>query len=463
MDRKTAVREQIKTLRDVIDEKTAENSTIVGEITGHGTDESPLDGDAIAERKSAFQANRFAIDEARDALEMILETEEAKGYRDRLDAILADGGPRGNSAALAAQAGQVPAGAAAQFKGLGQAFVESDAFQEMKSAGLLTMGRPFAFEGDLGAQFLAGFMARKAMGLSTKDVYSDLPTGTPGSFGSVQRDALVPQAMRSTRVRDLFPVQPTTAALIEYFRVTGFTNNASVVPERDSEQDSGFGRKPQSSLTFQGEQAPIRTIAHWEAAHRNVLADEPQLAGLIETELLYGLRLVEDDQILNGTGSGQDLEGIRNVTGVQTYDWSDGEVGDNKADAVRRAMTLALLAYYEPTGVVLHDTDWEDMELLKDDEGRYLLALSIALGGEKRVWRAPVVTTPAMDAGAALVGAFGLGATLYDRETANVRISEHHANFFIENAVAVLAEERLGLATKRPQSFVEVTFDEAPS
>ncbi|BCV00214.1 MAG: hypothetical protein CM15mV33_750 [uncultured marine virus] len=63
-------------------------------------------------------------------------------------------------------------------------------------------------------------------------------------------------------------------------------------------------------MTIAGEQAPVRTIGHYEVAHRNVLADEPQLRGVIDNELLYGLRLVEDDQILNGNGSGNNLQGI---------------------------------------------------------------------------------------------------------------------------------------------------------
>ena len=88
--------------------------------------------------------------------------------------------------------------------------------------------------------------------------------------------------MRTRRVRDLFPTRTTTAAVIEYFRMTGFTNAASTVAERSG---SAFGAKPQSSFTFVGEQAPVRTIAHWEAAHRNVLADEPQLRSIIDNEL----------------------------------------------------------------------------------------------------------------------------------------------------------------------------------
>jgi HK97 family phage major capsid protein len=265
--------------------------------------------------------------------------------------------------------------------------------------------------------------------------------------------------MRTRRVRDLFPSRTTTAAVIEYFRMTGFTNNAASVAERDG---GSFAAKPQSSFSFVGEQAPVRTLAHWEAAHRNVLADEPQLRSIIDNELLYGLRLQEDSQILTGNGSGENLRGILETTGIQTYDWSAGLVGDNKADAIRRAATLSFLAYYEPTGVVLHPNDWEDIELSKDDNGQYLVAVSVAMGGEPKLWRIPVVDTPAMTEGTALVGAFGTGAQLYDREQASIRISEQHADFFVRNAIVVLAEQRLALAVKRPEAFVAVSFDGAP-
>ena len=109
---------------------------------------------------------------------------------------------------------------------------------------------------------------------NVKDMYSGLPSGNPGSFGTIQRDAIVVPPMRTKRVRDLFPARTTTAAIIEYFRMTGFANNAAAVAQRNSD-NTNFGVKPQSSFTFVGEQAPVRTIAHWEAAHRNVLADEP--------------------------------------------------------------------------------------------------------------------------------------------------------------------------------------------
>jgi HK97 family phage major capsid protein len=312
-------------------------------------------------------------------------------------------------------------------------------------------------------------------GFNVKDVFSAMPTGNPTAFGVVQRDPIVTPLTRTKRVRDLFPTRTTTAAVIEYFRQLGFTtlqaghgtNNAAAVAERGTGAASAtFGLKPQSSFAFVGEQAPVRTLAHWEAAHRNVLADEPQLRSIIDNELMYGLRLLEDNQILNGDGTGENLLGVLQTPGIQEYAWSDGAtspVADTKADALRRAATLAFLAYYEPTGIVLHPNDWEDIELTKDANGQYLVAVSVAMGGEPRVWRMPVVDTPAMTEGTGLVGAFGTGAQLYDREQASIRISEQHSDFFVRNAIVILAEQRLALAVKRPEAFVKVDFDAEPA
>jgi HK97 family phage major capsid protein len=375
----------------------------------------------------------------------------------------------GSFAAAAAEVSQLTS---SEIKSIGEMFLESAEFKSLAN-------------GRNGANMVAPWQVKASFtgGLMVKDVYSALPNTSVtnsriGSFGTVQRDAMVTQPMRTKRVRDLFPVRTTTAAVIEYFRQLGFTtpiqagyaysagvNSASTVAERNN-ANNAFALKPQSSFSFVGEQAPVRTLAHWEAAHRNVLADEPQLRSIIDNELMYGLRLLEDNQILNGDGAGENLLGVLNTPNIQEYAWSDGAttpVADTKADAIRRAATLSFLAYYEPSGIVLHPNDWEDIELTKDEQGQYLVAVSVAMGGEPRVWRMPVVDTPAIAEGTGLVGAFGTAAQLYDREQASIRISEQHSDFFVRNAIVILAEQRLALAVKRPEAFVKVDFDAQPA
>jgi HK97 family phage major capsid protein len=429
---------RLRELQNTLREKVAVNKEIADSFRVE-------DGTVIVstDQKSAFDSNMRDIKEIKSLIEGLenmrsVETWGAEAPVESLAAAVAAGESLGRFASA---------------KSLGSLFLESAEYKTLQGGrNGANMPAPFVLNrGDL-----AGMWGQK-------DIYSALPTGNPGSFGTIERDPIVIPPMRTRRVRDLFPARTTTAAVIEYFQMTGFTNNASSVAERSG---NNFGIKPQSAFAFVGQQAPVRTLAHWEAAHRNVLADEPQLRSIIDNELLYGLRLQEDAQILNGNGVGENLTGILNTSGVQQYSWSSGAtlpVPDTKADAIRRAATLAFLAYYEPTGVVVHPNDWEDIELTKNTQGTYLMAMSMQVGSEARIWRMPIVDTPAMPEGQALVGAFGTGAQIYDREQASIRISEQHADFFVRNAIVILAEQRLALAVKRPESFVEITFNNAPA
>ena len=436
---------RLNELQSALQKKMADNKEIADSFRVE-------DGTVVVntEQKSAFDKNMRDIKEIKSLIEGLESMRSVDTWSSE---------PTSDSLAVKAAAGMDRD--AMRGRSIGELFLASEEFKSLA-------------QGRNGANMPSPFVLQKSdvTGYNVKDVYSALPSGTPSSFGRIDRDPIVTQPTRTRRVRDLFPSRTTTAAVIEYFRMLGFTtpgttavNAASSVAEREP-GNAGFQTKPQSSMQFIGAQAPVRTLAHWEAAHRNVLADEPQLRSIIDNELMYGLRLQEDEQILNGDGTGENLTGILQTSGIQTYDWSSGAtspVADTKADAIRRAATLAFLAYYEPTGVVLHPNDWEDIELTKDLNGQYLVAVSVALGGEPRIWRIPVVETPAIQEGTALVGAFGTGAQLYDREQASIRISEQHADFFVRNAIVVLAEQRLALAVKRPEAFVEVTFDGAPS
>ena len=158
--------------------------------------------------------------------------------------------------------------------------------------------------------------------------------------------------------------------------------------------------------------------------------------------------------MLYGPGTGAHLEGLLVNTNRQQYTQL---VADTKIDAVRKAITLARVAEYPVDGIVVHPYDWQDMELLKGTDDRYVW-VTVPDGGVPRLWRVPVVETTAIRSGTALVGAFSLGAAIWDREDAGVRTSDSHASFFIENQVAVLAEERLALTNYRPEAFVDLTF-----
>ena len=382
-----------------------------------------------------------AVKSLQQEMDQIKTAMGAESYGSLMDAFLNE--PTSDTTAHSAHSGER--------KSYGQRFAESSEFKTMLSSGDFSMRNPFRISGE------------DITGYGQKDVYGGMGGGSVsmGAGTVVQNDPFLPRAQLRTRVRDLFNVQRTSSNLITYIRSTGFVEkggrgNAGPVADRNA-GNTAFGTKPKSNLALAIENAPVATIAHYEYAHRNILDDIPQLEGTIDNELIYGLKLAEDDQLLNGTGVGSNMLGLLNTPGIQAY--GTPVVNDTFADTLRRAATKVMLANYPASAYVLHPNDWETTELTKaTGDGQYVLVSNVAIGAQKQVWRLPVVDTPAIAEGTFLTGAFNLGAQLYDRQDANIRISESHGDLFIQNGLAVLAEERLALATKRPEAFVKGLF-----
>ena len=67
----------------------------------------------------------------------------------------------------------------------------------------------------------------------------------------------------------------------------------------------------------------------------------------------------------------------------------------------------------------------------------------------------PVVESESQAEGVGLLGDFAK-AVLWDREQTTVTMTDSHADFFIRNLVAILAEERLAFGVTRPTAFVSL-------
>jgi HK97 family phage major capsid protein len=109
----------------------------------------------------------------------------------------------------------------------------------------------------------------------------------------------------------------------------------------------------------------VTTIAHWVQATRQILDDVPMLQSYINGRLIYGLKYVEDNQLLNGAGTGTDLNGIYTQATASTANLAV-ITSPTKIDVIRAAMLQATLANLPASGIVLHPTDWFTIETTKD-------------------------------------------------------------------------------------------------
>ncbi|EPY4531103.1 phage major capsid protein [Klebsiella quasipneumoniae] len=249
-------------------------------------------------------------------------------------------------------------------------------------------------------------------------------------------------------IRDLIAPGRTGAPAIFWVQQTGFTNAAKVVAEGTT--------KPYSDIQFATKITPVTTIAHMFKASKQILDDFAQLQSTVDAEMRYGLKYVEEQEILFGDGTGVHLHGI--VPQATAFAGAFEVEQQNGIDDLRLAMLQAQLARFPASGHVLHFIDWAKIELTKDTLGRYILANPAALTGPT-LWGLPVVATeaPAFQ-GKFLTGAFNAAAQLFDREDANVVISTENADDFEKNMISIRCEERLALAVKRPEAFIYGSF-----
>ncbi|MFB7403376.1 phage major capsid protein [Streptomyces rubiginosohelvolus] len=331
-------------------------------------------------------------------------------------------------------------------KSLGDLFVESDSFQR-------------------GAKNQFRDKPHVRADIEGKSIFSlSAGTVTHQTLGSAQNLGIAERAYRKWHIRDLFPKSSTKQAVLYGARETGWTNNARQVKERYAADGTSpatgadtdtWGRAPRSRLSLTPVMYPVAEVAHLLDSHKNILSDEPRLKTFINTRMVEGVKYSEDWDLLHSVGDGQSLTGIYNTPGVQQY---TGLASDKYSVQIRRAITKALLAEYNPTGIVLSPTMWEHVEVEEDDNGAFRVAVAVAIGAEEKVWRLNVVQTTAMADDDFLIGAFGLGAQLHDRESVSVTVSSENADNYEKGIITFRADERLALEVPRPESFVIGTW-----
>jgi HK97 family phage major capsid protein len=314
--------------------------------------------------------------------------------------------------------------------------------------------------GSLGAELIAhpDFAQVKALANSRGKVTLELKTVTITSDAGVGGALVAPDfrpdpvliQRRRLFVRDLVAPGSTVGNAVTYPRQTVRDLNASVVSE-------GV-RKPQSSITFDIETAPVRTIAHWTKTSRQILDDAPQLQSTVDSELRYGLSLAEEQELLWGDGTGVHVLGV--VPQSTAYDTSRNGTFtlETKFDTLAHALAQSEVALLPATGIVMNLDDLNMLKGVKNTIGNY-----IADGGPfgppiSSIWGRPVVGTTVMPVGNFLVGAFLDGAQIFDRQGASVLVSTENEDDFVTNKATLLCEERLAFTVRRPQAFIYGTF-----
>jgi len=285
--------------------------------------------------------------------------------------------------------------------------------------------------------------SQKDISVSGDTVYA--PAYVPGIIGPGQR---------ALRVRDLLPQNRTANNTVYFTSETSLTDNAGM-------QSALGAAKGESTFTVTVDSESVKTLAHFIQVPVQILDDLDALADYVNARMLFMLDQYEEDQLLYGNDTGQELNGL--MTQATAFDTSlltefgVSASGDTDIDIIRAAIAQCQVAQFPPTAIVMHTYNWAAIELAKDAEYRYIFASPFNLA-TPRMWGLPVVATTAMTSPDFLVGAFGLGAAIWDRQQSSLAISTEDSDNFQKNLATIRAEKRMTLTVFRPASFIEGNF-----
>lgn len=249
-------------------------------------------------------------------------------------------------------------------------------------------------------------------------------------------------------ITSLFSTTPTEEVKQEvysYIKQVTRLNNADAVARGDV--------KPTSQYMWERVQGELKVVAHvTDPIDEYWLKDHPNFKRWVRSEMVYGLMEAFERQMLSGDGVGANMTGLLNSSGIQVQAFGASLLG-----TIRSAITKLELLGFVPNQILMHPTDWEEVETTTTTTGEFLLQNGGPVDRtSRRLWGVPVVLSVGLTPAEALVsaeGSFGLALDpVFEFELARV------GDDFERNQIRARCESRADLMVLNPAGIVKVTL-----
>jgi HK97 family phage major capsid protein len=253
--------------------------------------------------------------------------------------------------------------------------------------------------------------------------------------------------------RSLFDVirnKTRTTPIFEYIRQSKRTNNAAIVKPGDE--------KPTSEYSVETVRGELQVFAHLsEPTSAYLLADTDELRAFMQGQLIDGLRGAVEHEVIHGDGSSGHLTGLLHADGVQHQSY-----GPDKVSTVRMGATKLEGIGLDCDGVLVHPSDWEALEIARNDSGFFDLGTGPVNAAERRIWGYPVALSTAVPEGTAF--AFDQSAMSIDSDSSvAAQWSNAVDDDWKRNLMRCRVEGRFSLSLYRPLGVVNIQLEDESS
>lgn len=251
---------------------------------------------------------------------------------------------------------------------------------------------------------------RKSFSFSIKSLKDLSYLAKSTSEGDLTGDVIQPNVVTDI-TRD-----PVRSVFIESIAdVTQMTSDSLAYVECVSESGAPLNTAelasiPEKDFEFQEFKADLKKIAVINKHSVEILSDAPQLVNAIKGWLNEDVNIVTDQQLINGSGVGDNLSGVFTVASVLDAT----EVGAkrvafaNLMDVIRVAITKVAVSgkgKFQANYVLLNPEDADALDLTKDANGQYILPPFKTADGTT-IKNARIIENVGIPAGDFLVGDF---------------------------------------------------------